>query len=507
MEKRIRIVWILSLVSVLFLILVQGYWLYNQYTYVLDAYTEELGEQILQAAGQEYELRKVDVKSDYTFVVNTNSEYTKSDSEGIHENNKMGISMVRKNLSAVQDSMGIAQLTIDSLRRYAKEIANLPSDSLYNYPNALASDSINSADSLKLFFSKGFSLNELHENINRAIINYHISFQEEQLDSVLHASLPELNYSITALSKNDTITASRWERAGSIFDSRIQVYYVYSPFQQEGVCISVKLPTQPLFENMAFQLLLAFGILLLLIVCLVFQIKTILKQKKIGELRQNFVNTMIHELKRPVQTLKTFIAFLGDKEMRSDDCATEEVVQDAMFELDNLSGYLNKLKDMVRADNESTPLNLSRLNLHELTDKVIRLTHIPVNKKVTFTTDFDMESPFIEADSIHLANVLSNLIENAIKYSNASVEIEIKAMRKGNMLRITVSDNGIGIPLIEQDKVFAKFYRGNNLPDRNIPGLGLGLSYVKLIGEAHHGNVSLESIIGQGTSITLCIPQ
>lgn len=245
----------------------------------------------------------------------------------------------------------------------------------------------------------------------------------------------------------------------------------------------------------------------MLIVCLIFQIKTILKQKKIGELRQNFVNTMIHELKRPVQTLKTFVAFLGDKEMRADSNATEEVVQDAMFELDNLSAYLGKLKDMVRADNEDTPLNLSRLNLHELTDKVIRLTHIPPNKEVKFTTDFDMESPLIEADSIHLANVLSNLIENAIKYSNASVEIEIKARRKGNELRIAVSDNGIGIPLVDQGRVFAKFYRGSNLPDCNTPGLGLGLSYVKLISEAHQGRVSLESTMDKGTSITLCIPQ
>lgn len=232
-----------------------------------------------------------------------------------------------------------------------------------------------------------------------------------------------------------------------------------------------------------------------------------MKQRKVGEMRQHFVNTMIHELKRPVQTLKTFVSFLGDKEMRTDEQMTGQIVQDSMFELDNLSAYLNKLKDMVRADDESTPLHISRFNLHELADKVIRLTHIPTGKQATFTTQFEMESPFIEADPIHVANVLSNLIENAIKYSGEKVEITINARRKANDLWLTVSDNGIGIPLVEQDKVFAKFYRGSNMPDLTIPGLGLGLSYVKLISEAHHGSVSLSSNLGQGTSVTLYLPQ
>lgn len=507
MEKRIRIVWILSLASVLFLIIVQGYWLYNQYVYVLDSYSEELGQQVLREANKEYEIRKNNVRTTYTFVVNTNSEYTKSNDGQVERNNRLGFSIVHKQAGIDKDSTYLSQLTIDSIRRHAEEISKLPFDSMFSHFNDPVSNSNDSADILKLSINTESSQNELYENVNRAIVNFHNPFREEQLDSVLRANISDLDYTITPLSDNDTVYNSRYERAGSIFAPRMQVFYIHSPFQKEGVCISAELPTQPLFANMALQLLLAVGIFLLLTVCLIFQIKTILKQKKIGELRQNFVNTMIHELKRPVQTLKTFIAFLGDKDMRADSSATEEVVQDAMFELDNLSAYLNKLKDMVRADNEDTPLNLSFLNLHELTDKVIRLTHIPSDKNVTFTTDFDIESPFIEADSVHLANVLSNLIENAIKYSNASVEIGIKANRKGNELWITVSDNGIGIPLVDQDKIFAKFYRGTNLPDRNIPGLGLGLSYVKLISEAHQGHVFLKSTIGQGTSITLCIPQ
>lgn len=501
MEKRIRIVWILSLISVFLLITVQGYWLYNQYTYVINTYTEELAQEIMPAINKEYDIRKKHTTA-YTFMMNSNAEYTADKNGGtlqnqMHFSYKSGINI---------DSIKLDSLSLDSLRDYTRKMAGLTD----RVKSTIDNKGVNDSTIVKGFrFNVGpvFSQAEVLENVSRAVTNSNHPFRRELVDSILLADFPELSFTISDWAANDTTYISQWKCTGNIFKPGLRVAYAYSPFQEEGVYIYTDIPTQPVFKKMGIQLLLALGIILLLIVCLVFQIKTILKQKKIGELRQNFVNTMIHELKRPVQTLKTFVAFLGDKEMCADEIATKEVVQDAMFELDNLSAYLNKLKDMVRADNEDTPLHLTPFNLSELVEKVIRLIHIPEQKQVTFTTDFVMESPHIEADPIHLANVLSNLIENAIKYSNSQVQIGIKASRIGRELSLTVSDNGIGIPLVEQDKVFAKFYRGSNLPDRNIPGLGLGLSYVKLISEAHQGQVFLKSAIGQGTSVTLCIPQ
>jgi two-component system phosphate regulon sensor histidine kinase PhoR len=235
--------------------------------------------------------------------------------------------------------------------------------------------------------------------------------------------------------------------------------------------------------------------------------RTILKQKKVTEIREDFVNTMVHELKRPVQTLKTFVSFLKDKQMRSDAEATEQVVRDSMFELDNLSAYLNKLKDMLQVDSETTSLHITKFNLQDLVEKVIRLTHIPPDKEVIITPVYETDNLQVEADPIHFANVLSNLIENAIKYSNDKVNIEIKVGQDKRKIRVSVQDDGIGIPVTEQDKVFTKFYRGNNIPDKTIPGIGLGLSYVKLIIEAHQGSLLLNSQAGEGTSITLYLPQ
>lgn len=227
---------------------------------------------------------------------------------------------------------------------------------------------------------------------------------------------------------------------------------------------------------------------------------------RLNELREGFVHTMIHELRRPVQTLKVFVSFLNDREMRMDEATTERVLQDSMFELDNLSAYLGKLKDMVCADERETLLRPSAFNLRELVEKVVRLTNIPAGKKVSFSTAFPPDMPDLTADPVHVANVLSNLIENAIKYSGEEVNIDIVVLWNQQRVELTVSDNGFGIAPDERRKVFDKFYRSSHLPDKQIPGIGLGLSYVRQIVEAHHGSVSLRSELGEGTRITINLP-
>ena len=119
-----------------------------------------------------------------------------------------------------------------------------------------------------------------------------------------------------------------------------------------------------------------------------------------------------------------------------------------------------------------------------------------------------MNTPlWVMADPVHIANCLSNLIENAVKYSGNEVCIGIYASLEDNRLCLKVKDNGIGIPLQEQERIFEKFYRAQNIPDANLPGIGLGLSYVKLMVEAHGGSITLQSQQGKGTTFTIEIPQ
>lgn len=193
--------------------------------------------------------------------------------------------------------------------------------------------------------------------------------------------------------------------------------------------------------------------------------------------------------------------------MRRDEQMMDEVVKDAMFELDNLSAYLVKVREMTRADNEQTPLSVRAFDLEETIEKLLRLTVIPADKHVRFETHTAPAHLLVTADPVHLTNSISNLIENAIKYSGNDVCIRIGVLLCDGKLVIKVEDNGFGISVQDQLHIFDKFYRSEQVVGRCLPGIGLGLSYVKLMVEAHGGTVHVESMLGKGSVFTIEIPQ
>ena len=161
---------------------------------------------------------------------------------------------------------------------------------------------------------------------------------------------------------------------------------------------------------------------------------------------------MIHELKRPVQALKMCVSFLNDKTMRTDEQAMDEVVRDSVSELDNLSAYLRKLRDMTRADDEQTQLSLSTFDLKPVVEKLDTPAACSWRKTSIFRDTFHSDNLLVTADPVHMANIISNLMENAVKYSGklravSGVECRLHGPRAHDM---KVSDDGIGIPVSEQ---------------------------------------------------------
>lgn len=466
MEKRIRFICILSLSAALFAIGVQGYWLYNQLQYEMQRYAEELVGKIKEVEEEEFHIRKQEaLDTKVTYVLNRNVEHCASSGNEMSSSSFAGLKFSLKDTTKT--------------------------------------------DQLNLNFNPSMPEDSLLTGMERLIVNRFVPFSIDGLDSLLKVRLPEYVISCSPLEVSDTLnTVSSWQLQGDTFlPSFLVVKYMYSPLDPVGILMTVSLSFHPLLVRMGNQLGVSLLLILLLISCLWFQISTILKQKKIGKMREDFVHTMIHELRRPVQALKMCISFLNDREMRTDEKTCREVAHDAIFELDNLSAYLGKLKDMVCADGGITPLAISSFNLQELVEKVLRLLQIPPGKQVSFSTAYSPGLTHITADPVHLANVLCNLVENAIKYSDSEVRIRIVVMRMGKGFELSVEDDGFGISLTEQRTVFDKFYRSPHLSGKQIPGLGLGLSYVRQIVEAHHGKVSLQSKIGNGTKVVVTLPQ
>ena len=216
---------------------------------------------------------------------------------------------------------------------------------------------------------------------------------------------------------------------------------------------------------------------------------------------------MIHELKRPISTLKMCMSFMGDERMMQDEESKQCILASSCNELDNLTSYFSKLRDITFSDATEIPLVKTDFHMRELMEECISKQNIPNGKEVSMeiVAQDDFE---IRADRMHLANIVCNLLENAIKYSKEAVVIRIDyMMRTAGQLRITVEDNGIGIAKTDQKYVFDKFYRSEKAKDKAIPGIGLGLSYVRLLVEAHGGTIAFESTEGEGTTFTILIPQ
>ena len=474
----------LTIVTSILMLGGQAYWLYNQYGYSAEAYMQKLHEQILEAEDKEADIR---------------FQHRQISTEPLRS---LGM-----NLS------GWTSLREDSLKRpEPKSTTTLT----FYYRNK---EDVDSAALAKLIGEEGdsvlvrdtFQIEDVStELLFSASTLYTLQISNPFQESLLDSLLQEQGIRVTN-TRRGTLDTLQWKgnyipfREGLAY--KMKVVYPYNPLEREALVGEVTIPLSPILRQMAWQLVASLFLILLLMYCLVYQIRTILTQQKTDEMRKSFVNTMIHELKRPVQTLKMCIAFLNNKSMRTDERMMNAVVQDAMFELDNLSAYLSKVRELTRADNEHIALSTRTFDLVATVEKLIRLNNAPADKVVRFETRFSETPLWIVADSVHIANCLSNLIENAVKYSGDEVCISIDASLEHNRLLLSVKDNGIGIPLHEQGRVFEKFYRAQNIPDASLPGIGLGLSYVKLMVEAHGGNITLQSEPGKGTTFTIEIPQ
>ena len=508
MERRIKIVWMLSIVAMLLITAGQAYWLRNQYQYMNDEQIHDIYDRILQTAEKYDSIRAPQPKKVLTSANMFFYQLNKSiDLEKRTTIDELVLGVLKgRDLESVGQNIETLRIELDDSDRVDKGGAKLPRDN-YSLDSIIPNDRVLVKDSFKINMSDKHAPN-LNDIINLYRLELDVPFALQEFDSLLAMHLDERMFDTRLEVSKDTtyLWNPMLTRHGTLLHPYIEVNYPYNPLKRQSVIVKVDISPHVVLIRMGWQLSGSICLIFLLGLCLLFQIKTILKQRRIDELRKSFVNTMIHELKRPVQALKMCVAFLNDKSLRIDEKAMDEVIHDSMSELDNLSAYLSKLRDMTRADDEHTQLSIRTFSIKETLEKLIRLYHVPEGKDVSIETHFSEET-LVTADPVHVSNIISNLIENAVKYSDTSVRIAVDCLLHDHQLTIRVSDNGIGIPASEQTRVFDKFYRGSNFPDRSLPGIGLGLSYVKLLVEAHHGDISLTSQIGKGTEIEINIPQ
>jgi len=276
-----------------------------------------------------------------------------------------------------------------------------------------------------------------------------------------------------------------------------------------GFELKLLFPEKQQYINTEMGTMFITSIILILIVLVMFwrTILSLIKEKKISEHTTDFLNNMTHEFKTPL----TNIALAG-KMMTKDSTIHQEgkikhYTGIILEENEKLRLQVEQVLSMTALERGEIPLQKRKLDLHQLIIDSSKSISIQIeNEQGTLNLNLNANKFVIMGDKTHLTNALSNLIDNAIKYSKGKPELSIQTFNSDHNIIVIISDKGIGIEKEYQKKVFDKFFRVPTGDVHDVKGFGLGLAYVKKIIEMHQGTIELQSEKGRGTTFTILLP-
>lgn len=263
---------------------------------------------------------------------------------------------------------------------------------------------------------------------------------------------------------------------------------------------------QYIFSQMRIFVISGIG-LFIIISFFVYILYVILKQKKLSEIKTDFINNMTHEFKTPISTISLSADTLlkpGIEEKPERIARYAKIIKDEGLRLRN---HVDKILEIAVLDAESPNFKNELVDMHAIIAKEAEIIRVKIEeRKGAFHTELNATETQIKGDSDHLGNIIFNLLGNAIKYTEGKPEIVIKTENKDKNIIISVTDNGIGIPKKYKKFIFKKFYRVSTGNVHNVKGFGLGLYYVNKIVKSHKGSIRVESEPGKGSTFLLSFP-
>lgn len=273
-------------------------------------------------------------------------------------------------------------------------------------------------------------------------------------------------------------------------------FYVYFPKRETF-----------LLKETGFLVIPTFVLTAMLIGIFVFTILIILRQKKLSNIKNDFINNMTHELKTPISTISLASQMLRDNSVNNTPKTIDHISGIILQESKRLTTQVEKVLQMAVFNEGKLKLKFKEININSLIMTVALNFELRVKaKNGELTTELNAEPAVIKCDDVHITNVLFNLLDNAVKYSKEDPKILITTETKNNNLVVSIKDHGIGIQKEHIGQIFERFYRVPTGNVHDVKGFGLGLSYVKKIIDAHNGNIKVESNLNKGTKFIIYFP-
>jgi two-component system phosphate regulon sensor histidine kinase PhoR len=279
------------------------------------------------------------------------------------------------------------------------------------------------------------------------------------------------------------------------------------PIKPDFLCVYFPDQNNSFLKSTSLMVFPSLILTLIIIVIFIVTLQIILRQKKISQIKNDFINNMTHELKTPISTISLASQMLRDSSVSLSQSTVDHISGVIFDESKRLSSQVEKVLQMAVFNEGKLKLKFTQIDLNNLLETVASNFDIRVtNENGVLKTNFQADNPYITGDEVHITNVFFNLLDNAVKYGQASPIIELSTENKNGFVIVQVKDNGIGIPKEHLTQIFERFYRVPTGNIHNVKGFGLGLSYVKRIVEYHSGKIKVDSTIGKGTRFRLYFP-
>jgi len=303
------------------------------------------------------------------------------------------------------------------------------------------------------------------------------------------------------------------EKTGNYTNQLVESGFVFSLFPNDVFrnpeFLVIVFPDQKTYMRAQMKAMMGVSAILMLVIfgSFTYTIVTIVRQKKLSTMKNDFINNMTHELKTPISTISLACQALRDQDIQKSEPLYQSYINVINEENLRLGMMTEKVLQTALLENGKLRLVKSGFNLHEVIDDAIKKTNLQLKSRHgKISTQLKAEFSFVEADKVHLTNLIFNLLDNAIKYSPESPEITIITENSEQGIIVHVEDKGIGISKANQKKIFENLYRVPTGNIHNVKGFGLGLGYVKTIVELHGGHVSLQSELKRGSRFSVFIP-
>lgn len=263
------------------------------------------------------------------------------------------------------------------------------------------------------------------------------------------------------------------------------------------------------WANIDSSLYLYMSLFLVMVIAVMFiiSLRTISNQRRLDQMKNEFINNMTHEIKTPISTISLACEMLQDPTVAQDSASSANFVGIIADENQRMRALVETILQSAKMAGPNFNLNLAEVDLHSVIGNVGQSFRLMLNNRGgRIETQLEANPSTVVADELHLTNMLYNLIDNGIKYSTTAPHIVVRTWNEEGRLMLSVQDHGIGIAKADQKHVFDKFYRVSTGNVHNVKGFGIGLNYVAQVVKMHHGTIALESEPGRGTTFTVSFP-